>query len=278
MIIVELNVCDYCPFHCKYCVAKTRQALRANDYGECQQNGTVLPMEQTLMWLAATFKPDEAAVLVTGGEPSIIPFGYEWSNRLVAMGYKTYILTNGYKMSWEARLWHRQARYLLTHHIEQQEWEAFDANVKAMIAGGHKNISLQTVITPQMLADGWGKHDGDDPAFPEIKARLAQYGFPWRLTGASKVVHEGDFYAFGDERYKFFESEPQQHSPSGLKIYSVRPDGGIHVCHKSEVIGTIYEPLDQSKGWDYKCYCIRTGRTQCSPEDTVLFMAAAAAG
>lgn len=263
MTIIELNLCDYCPFHCYYCVAKTRKCEKSNQYGEWMQNGSVLPMEQTLAWLAGTFEPEECVVLLTGGEPTIIPFGYEWSNRLIAMGYDTYILSNGVKMICDASKWNKQAKYLLTHHIEATTWQAFEKNVQSMILAGHKNIALQTVITPKMLADNWEL----DP----LKERLGKFGFPFILTGASKHTFQGSTYDFHDARYWGFEAEPQKHEED-LRIWSVRPSGTIHICHQNQDIGDIYHKFNKGNSIVYKCYDTETLQTFCSTENTILYL------
>gem|GEM_PF-4903422 len=263
MNIVELNLCNYCSYHCKYCVAKTRQSLKSNDFGEYQQNGSLLPMEQALMWLAGTFDPADSRVILTGGEPTIIPFGHEWANRLVAMGYDVYVLTNGTRLMWDSCKWTKQAKYLLTHHIEQVEWDIFEHSVKAMIAAGHKNITLQTIITPQMIEDNW--------ELEPLKERLGKFGFPVMLTGASKYFYNNEFYGFHDERYWDFEPEPKQHEKE-LHIWSVRPSGDVHICHSAKVVGNIYTPLDKKQGVYFKCFDTKSGFTTCSVKNTILYM------
>ncbi len=278
--ILEINLTNACNLHCGYCVASAAQSYKASK-GSYALVGAVLDYQDVWEWIDRNFKPDNVhTVIITGGEPTILPLWYVLPNKLIANNYNVVILSNGGMLWKTARGLIGKHSFLLTWHSEQMTWDEFAKNADA-IKERHLAVG-QFVVTPKMIEDKW--------EICLIEEKFNRIGLPVLLRGAEKVpIHEkgkASFHtSFNDKWY--LDRKDKNGNPvniteaevcvEDLCILSLRPNGNYGQCHhplKQDLWGNIYtdnKTANLRPEWRV-CRNSKTGSTMCATENTVLTM------
>lgn len=279
--ILEINLSNACSLHCPYCVAGSVQAFKGSPRTYALV-GAVLDYDVIIEWVKLNFAVgDVHSVIISGGEPSILP---EWNtvpDALAEAGYETIILTNGSMLKHNAHKLKRKHHILLTWHGEQMPFEDFAEAVNA-VKDSHI-CAAKYVVTPQMVFDKWETR--------LIKEKLELLGIPVIMSGAEKVMVTNKeripyITAFNDRFYR--NQLDKKHLPmpiSGVALHeedmaiiSVRPNGNYGQCHlplEGDWWGNIYEDKNKARiEPEWRVCKAESGETSCATENTAILMLA----
>jgi len=263
--LLDIGLLNCCCYSCDYCIAKSSYANSVNQKmtdgtlrAIYHTNGMTLKPTILLNFIKNHFRPEEAIIQLSGGEPTIHDAFIPLAETLMALNYKVVVNTNGNQLKSLAKsadidLW--KVKWRCSWHIQFRDINAFIADIDCL---NKENVLINYVAHPRRIESMEIVKDIED---------LANCGWNYEITPFQGLWNEKEWdkNSMVYEQYITAWKKETKTPMMEVNYLSINPNGNIMRCHRVNV-GNVYQNQLKERYPQIKQVCgyKDNGNTSCS--------------